>query len=97
MNFTEYYNDDLILEMPYVLIQGKPVDLRMEKKDWVDRFIQYASRLDADEINNMLRPFYEIYKMQFIKLFQNLESEDQRRLLEYLPDEFVRQLGLGQI
>jgi hypothetical protein len=45
-------------------------------------------------INDVLEPFYGLYKKFFIKRFNDLDEEDKQNLKRYLPKQFIIDMNL---
>jgi hypothetical protein len=85
---SDNINEELITEMPHLSIDGFTYDIYMEKPDWVDKLIEII-KSKKHNINDILEPFYGLYKIFFVKRFEQLDEKDKQRLKNNLPKQFI--------
>lgn len=96
-NFLAYYmNEDaggLITEMPHLRIGSATYDFYMEKDGWVDRLIAIIKN-KKHSIDEILEPFYGVYKRFFQGRYKMLDDYEQEKLKKYVPKEFMLAMGV---
>jgi len=87
-------NESVLQEMPHVVVDEYAFDFKMEKNGWADRLIKYVHVVGKDRIDDILAPFYGIYKKMFEVRFNKLSEEEKNLLRRKLPNYFMKDMGV---
>jgi hypothetical protein len=87
-------NESCLKEMPHVVVDEYAFDFKMEKNGWADRLIKYVHVVGKDKIDEVLAPFYGIYRKMFEVRYNKLSEEEKNLLRRKLPKYFMRDMGV---
>lgn len=88
------FKDFYVTEMPHGKYHGIPTDLKLEKSDWNSRLVFMLNGV-GDKME-FLKPFYNLnYKKALQNKFKALAIEDQTKLINVLPEQFIKDMELS--
>lgn len=81
-------------EMPHLKTDDLTFDFKMEKQGWPDRLVKIIHIAGKHNVDEILSPFYGIYKLLFVKKFNELSDNEKQLLKNKLPKQFLIDMGV---